>query len=88
MNGLPERLATSCPKTWEGSGDLSGSQGDGMHWGGHCTVTISQSETTRARLSQSEASTGDRASSLLVCKLGGVVNTTKTFKGDTFQIRI
>ena len=34
MNGLPERLATSCPKTWEGSGDLSGSQGDGMHWGG------------------------------------------------------
>ena len=30
MNGLLERLATSCPKTWEGSGDLSGSQGDGM----------------------------------------------------------
>ena len=33
MNGLLERLATSCPKTWEGSGDLSGSQGDGMQWG-------------------------------------------------------
>ena len=30
MNDLLERLATSCPKTWEGSGDLSGSQGDGM----------------------------------------------------------
>lgn len=36
MNDLLERLATSCPETWEGSGDMSGAQGDGMQWRAHC----------------------------------------------------
>ena len=86
MNGLLERLATSCPKTWEGSGDLSGSQGDGMQ--GQETRHHPPIRDQEGRLSQSEADVWVQLSSLLVCKLGGVVNTTKTFKGDTFQIRI
>ena len=45
MNGLLERLATSCPKTWEGSGDLSGSQGDGMQG----QETLSPSDNQRPR---------------------------------------
>ena len=48
MNGLLERLATSCPKTWEGSGDLSGSQGDGMQ--GQETLSPSANQRPRGTI--------------------------------------